>query len=702
MKKFLDWIKSPASDFTFFIVLLILANIVGQNTFRRFDVTKSKSYSISKPSKQLVKTLSEPLSVKVFFDDNLPSPYNSNAQYIKDLLVEYELSANKNFSVAFLDMKKEENIELARDYGLSQIQIQEIKNNEIGFKQAFMGIVISYGDKIEKFDGITSTDGLEYELTTKMSEMITTVDMLSGLGSGNKIKLTLYLSPALKSFRISGMDQVEDYVRVAYEKINKQNLDRIEFEVAEPASGEVIELAEMYGIQSVNYQNGNGQTEYAAFGLVLSHGENFRVLPVSIERSIFGYMVNGFETVEDGVASGIQSLLSKATTIGYVVGHNEHGIEDERDAKNFKTMLSDYGNYELEFLDLTEGPIPANMTTIIINGPQMDMSEEELYSIDQFVMRGGNVLFFIDGTIAQGTNQYSVAYYPLPVNIDRLIEAYGVQRNMNMVMDQNCHVQGSQTYGKVEFNWVPSIDSKDLAKNHPITNNLGYVYMLQNAALDASAAQENKDVQVTILAKSSPKSWTMEEDIVLNPLGISAPAESEMKSYDLAVLLEGKFKSAFEEAPEHKIYDEDGNEVDVDTSEDEISAASHIKSSRLPGKVFVLGSSQVTTYQLLNGNISEPISMFLLNTIDYMSGNEDLCEMRTKGLSLNTLNIESQGLANFFKYFGEFGLVILVVLAGFIVWQLRTRRRVEIRKRYNPNDTREIVKDKKEIEGGNE
>ncbi|HBK58288.1 MAG TPA: ABC transporter, partial [Spirochaetaceae bacterium] len=104
MKKFLAWIKSPSSDSVLFIILLVLANIVGQRAFLRFDLTGPKSYSLSPVSVQLVKTLREPLSIKVFFSENLPAPYNSVEQYLSDLLVEYKGAANRNFSYAFFDM----------------------------------------------------------------------------------------------------------------------------------------------------------------------------------------------------------------------------------------------------------------------------------------------------------------------------------------------------------------------------------------------------------------------------------------------------------------------------------------------------------------------------------------------------------------------------------------------------------------------
>ena len=127
MKKFIDWITSPKSDFILLIILLVLLNLVGANAFFRLDLTSPKSYSLSQSSKELVKNLEEPLSVKVFFSENLPSPYNTVEQYLKDILVEYKGSANKNFSYEFFDMSKAENEELASSYRIRQKQFMDYK-----------------------------------------------------------------------------------------------------------------------------------------------------------------------------------------------------------------------------------------------------------------------------------------------------------------------------------------------------------------------------------------------------------------------------------------------------------------------------------------------------------------------------------------------------------------------------------------------
>ena len=233
MKKILNWITGDKSDFILFIILLVLLNIVSLNLFARLDLTSSKSYSLSNESKQLVKTLEQPLSVKVFFTENLPSPYNTVGQYLKDLLIEYKGEANKNFSFEFFDTRKEENAELAGNYMLQQVQIQEVSDTEVGLKNAYMGLVLIYADRIEKIDGLTSADGLEYKLTTSMSKMVATTSALSGLDG--EVNLTLYLNSELDQFNISGFSSVETSVVQALSSVNSKNMNRIRYEKITPA-----------------------------------------------------------------------------------------------------------------------------------------------------------------------------------------------------------------------------------------------------------------------------------------------------------------------------------------------------------------------------------------------------------------------------------------------------------------------------------
>lgn len=688
MKKFLKWLKSPKSDFALFIVLLILVNIVSNNLFIRADLTQAKSYSLSKGSKTLVKNLEQPLSIKVFFDDNLPASYNNVAQYVKDILVEYKGAGNKNFTVDYLDTSKNENVELAEDLGLQQIQIQEVKNNEVGFKQGFMGLAITYGDSIEVLNPITTTEGFEYKLTSKISKMVSMADALSGLKNGEKIQLKLYLSDDLKKFGISGLDQAEGIVKNAFDKLGKENLERMEFVKISPNAAEAEALASKYGIQVIQYKDDDGSYKKAALGLVLENGEKFYQLPLAIQNSFFGYMLTGLDDADKAISEGLQSLLSKVTSVGYITGHGERSHTEEAEAKNFESMIS--GSYELVDIDLNKDSIPAGMNSIIINGPQQDFTEEELYKVDQFVMRGGNVMFFVDGMAEHASAQYTGGemFTPNTLNISRLLDSYGVKVNADIVMDKQCYVSQDQNYGSMNLYWVPTLQKNQLSK-HVITNNLGYVYLYQNSSLDISAAKENKEAKVTVLAKSSEEGWAETSNIMLNPMYMNPPAEKDkLGTYDLAVLVEGKFKSAFDKAPESSQTDENGNKIPVGNLE----TSSHISASVLPGKVFVIGSSNVSTRVVIDEGGTSPVAMMLMNTVDYLNGNEDLCLMRSKNLSVNTLKIKSMAAANFWKIFDQYGLVVILAIVGLLVLRARSKRRHTINKKYNPNDTRTITK----------
>lgn len=679
MKKFIGYIKSARSDFMLFAVVLILLNLVCSKAFFRIDLTENRSYSLSSTSRQIVKNLEQPLSVKVFFTKNLPAPYNTIYQYIRDLLTEYNGNANSNFSWEAFDMEKDENQKLARGYGIQQVQIQELKNNEVGFKKVWMGIVVSYGDQTEIIDGLSSTEGLEYTFTSKMDKLISTSSALSGLKEN--ASLTLYLSDELKNFNIQGIKNLDKDVFSAYSEVNKKNMNRIAFKTESPSSEQIPLLAQKYGIQTLNWKNGNN-TENGALGLVLEYQNNFRLLPLKVTSSFFGNIVTGGDNLEEDISESLKSLLSKPSVIGYVTGHGELETYDSKEGAGlFNSLVSD--RYEFKMINLKEEDISAGMKSIVINGPVTAFDESELYKIDQFLMKGGNILFFTD-QFNEIRPQGQAAYYQLPTyepvdtGLNRLLSKYGVSLGKDYVMDENCYVNQDQYYGSTPLYFAPLLQKSNMAKNHPVTKNLGFVIMLQNSSIDVSEAQKNPDLKVTVLAKSSDKSWLMKDEVSAIPQMIRKPIDSSsMESRNLAVLLEGNFESAFTENP-------------AETEKTEVSFTNHYPKSIQKGKIFVTGTSKITTPQVVDPEGKQPVALFLRNAIDYMNGEDELCTMRTKGLSLNTLSAKNGAAVNITRFFNEFGLVILVILAGITVLVKISAKKRRIHDRYNPEDKRQI------------
>ncbi len=700
MKKFINYLKSPKSDFFLFVLLLILANLVVSRSYFRIDLTAPKSYSLSKGSEQVVKTLEEPLSVKVFFSDNLNAPYSSVYQYIKDILVEYKSAANDNFSYEFVDLKKPENEKLARTYGLNQIQIQELKNNEVGMKRVWMGIVLLYADRIETLDALTSTDGLEYRITTTISNMVSTTSALSGL-SGD-VKLTLYASKKLADFKIIGFNEMEEEIRKAFNEVNKKNKNRITFASIDPNPAEIPALVEKYGIQSLNWNDPNLGQGTGAVGLVLEYGEKASLFPVKMTHDFFGRnMITGLDDLTAQIEESLKSIVSKSQEIGYITGHGELELNEQSQYGQpsqsvFANLLSD--RYTLKEIKLSEEEIPQKYASVIINGPKSSFTDEELYKIDQYVLKGGNLLVFLDPFEEQQANPYSQpTYTPINTGLEKNLEKFGVSVGKKYVYDLNCFSQSDRQYGKMQFYIAPMMQKNTLDQKSPITKNLGYVIFFQNAPIDISAAKDNSNAKVTVLAKSSKESWTVDSNISPDPRFISVPSDkSTMASENLAVLVEGKFSSAFAGKPAEKPKSDKEDEKKSDSAANAISSNEHLSKSVQNSKIIVIGSSILggariplfSDAQLLDAEGKQPVSMFVRNAVDYLNGEEDLCTMRTKGLSLNTLTVKSAAASTFAKYFNEIGLVVIVAVCGLLVLLKIKAKKRAIRERYNPNDSR--------------
>lgn len=699
IKRFvINWTKENSVDLILSIVILILANMAGSKAFFRCDLTEQKMFSLSKASKELVQNLQEPLNVNVFFSSDLPAPYNNVDQYLRDILLEYKNAGNKNFNYKFYDMNKEESQEAANSYGLSQTQVQKVETTEVSAKAVWMSAAIVYGDNVKTFDSINSTAGLEYTLTTAMSKMISTNDALAALNGG--LNLILYPASELKDFGIAGLDKIEDHVKNTASELNKKYNGQINFVVKNAVGQEALALGEKYGIQTVNYDDPNTQEKkVTALGLVLELDGEFRSIPLKLQN-FFGWRLAGADNLQESVSSSIESLLARTVEIAYITGHDELALngnpysQNQLTAETFRNVLNDI--YTFKEINLSQDDIPLNIKCAIVNGPKTKFSDKELRKLDQFIMKGGNVLFCLDSLQESGGGSSMPSYSKPETGLEKILSSYGIVPEANFVMDENCFIQNQGRANAMKMNWAPLLAQKQLDKKNPITKYIPQMIFLQNGSIDISEAQKNKEAKTTVLARSSDEAWTVSENIILYPGYILPPEDrSTMSQKNLAVLVEGKFKSAFAGIPEEKDESESKEGLEEGAKTDAISASEYLDKGIQNAKIILINSSQVTTQQLIDEGGREPMSYFMRNSVDYLNGEEDYCEMRTKGVSGNLIENKNAALATIFKLFNQFGLAILVALSGLLVWRLRSVRRSEIRAKYNPNDEREIQKNSK-------
>jgi ABC-type uncharacterized transport system involved in gliding motility auxiliary subunit len=212
-------------------------------------------------------------------------------------------------------------------------------------------------------------------------------------------------------------------------------------------------------------------------------------------------------------------------------------------------------------------------------------------------------------------------------------------------------------------------------------------------------------VKVTRLLSSSDESWLMQDNINLNPMFITPPTEKdEMKSYDLAFLLEGEFTSFFkgktipeqeekeEENGENKIQEQDISQADqagdnpaptANKALKQVVAENTFLETSKPAKLFVLPCSQMLQDNMLDPQGRSTNSTFILNIVDHLNGDDAVAQLRGKQQTLNPIADTTPFARGLIKGFNIIGLPVLVILFGLGVLIKRTARKKKIENRFN-------------------
>ena len=129
--------------------ILILVNFISVRIFSRLDLTKAGVYTLSDASKNLVRNLDDRVTVKAYFTEELPSPYNNNRRQVLDILNEYKAYAKGNLHFEFINPEGEKNEREAQQAGIPPVEVQVVKEDKFEVKRAFLGLVLMYEDKKE-------------------------------------------------------------------------------------------------------------------------------------------------------------------------------------------------------------------------------------------------------------------------------------------------------------------------------------------------------------------------------------------------------------------------------------------------------------------------------------------------------------------------------------------------------------------------
>ena len=277
-----------------------------------------------------------------------------------------------------------------------------------------------------------------------------------------------------------------------------------------------------------------------------------KILPVNLYSGpnvISDKELNSSEALlEYKFADALYKLIeNKKSMIAYSVGNGEPTGDNVYDlAENVLKK-----NYSLFFLNIAKEPvIPDTFKLLMIVKPTVSFTEEEKFKIDQYVMRGGKVIWFIDRLEAEMDSlqiKNQVIAYDRNLNLEDLLFKYGVRINPDLIMDLQSDflpfsVNGKDQFDFLHWNYFPLFESK---QNSIINKNLGLVAARFVNSIDTVNAP---GIKKTILLSSSPNSRTIETPALISgEENRNAPQDDAFKKSDIpaGVLLEGKFSSLY-------------------------------------------------------------------------------------------------------------------------------------------------------------
>jgi len=713
--------------FFIYLVIIILINVVGVTLFFRSDLTENKIYSISDVSKRVVSTLSEPLTIKVFFTKNLPAPHNSTERYLRDLLEEYAVNSNKYFNYSFYDVSPEEdsgikgteeNRELAKGYGVYPVQIQLVEKDEVKFKNAYMGLVLIHGDLIERIATITSTGGLEYKITTTIQKMNNKISALLNLSE--KVKVDLYLSSSLKTVApLMGLKELPVFpkkIEEVVKDLNDKNYDKLEFRYVDPTAGkdleEVSNRFNFSGLKWPAVPEKKVEAGEGIIGLVMEYGKKTVEIPLLnvLQIPIIGtqYDLVNPKQIENIIEANLESLIDINENVGYLADHgtlqitrsapSAPGAQPQEALNIFNKLVSQ--NYSIKNVNLKEGPISDGFKTLVIASPKEKFTDYELYQIDQLLMRGKNLAIFagaFNEILPSASNPYQrqPLYIPLNTGLEKLLEHYGISIKKSYVLDKSSYKQRlPKEYGGGEkkIYFAPIIKQDSINNELEFMKNIKGLITIKVSPLELDEKRiKDMGVKAYRLISSSDESWEMKGNINLNPMLLKPPkADEKMESKALAYILEGEFASYFKGKPMPAMKKEDdkpGKKGAKDKKEEKTETAidmtkiegeSAFLEKGKPAKIFVITSPELLKDSMLDEEGKSPNAMLILNVLDYLNDRGDIAVMRSKEQGFNPLYDTESVVKTFVKTFNIAALPIFVVLFGFLILLRRRSRKKRI------------------------
>lgn len=291
--------------------------------------------------------------------------------------------------------------------------------------------------------------------------------------------------------------------------------------------------------------------------------------------------------------------------------------------------------FDVEFIGLDTIKIPKRVDVLLLAHPRAP-SDLQAYAIDQFVMRGGRVIAFIDPqsevSLTAGPNGEPLRGYTEQSNLTRLMQQWGVEMDENVILADRKRAQRVSAgrdarRALTDYILWMAYGPDEMNADDPVTANID---RLNLGTVGVLRATQNATTKMVPLLSSSEEAGVMTRDYVL-----SAPTPDALQRrfvqgeapYTIAARLSGKVKTAFPDGPP-----ETGNKKG-----ERAKARDHLGQNE-GANIIVFADTDffddrfwVSEQNYLGQRFGVPIAdngKFLLNAVENLMGSDDLISLR--------------------------------------------------------------------------
>lgn len=516
-----------------------------------------------------------------------------------------------------------------------------------------------------------------------------------------KIYLTGDLPADLKYLEKSIKEKLDEMRAYTGSRLNYEFVDP--YDIANEEERDAF-MEELFGQKKIKYtqlqfdEDGMSQTKIIFPGATVSF-EGRPDVPIQFftreviyknEIQLRSLAWTAADKVEFKLVDGIRKARDQVRpAIAILQGHGEANKDELHVAER---LLSEFYTVDYVTIDQKIKALDPYKVLLVVQ-PDSAFNEKDKFVIDQFIMRGGKVAWFVDAmevprdTLFRKGQTFGLSKN---LNLDDQLFTYGVRLNKDIVIDRSCAPIDVPGYpgNHAEWYFYPLVYSKE---NHITVNKLNPVKFEYTSSIDLVG--DSTRVKKKVIFKTSEKSMLFKTPVRINYgiLNIEPFSATNLKpGIPLGVFLEGEFNSvfrnrlsdAFTKSKDYAFMETSKPNRMLVVGDGDVIKNYYMDSvynDRLKtfGKNYL--SLEYDRYQVTNPDGSPKFiygnGHFLMNAIDYLLGDESLIELRQRRLTIRKLDDTRLMKEKSYWQFINVGVPLIIVFVFGIVQHILRKRK---------------------------